>query len=94
MIRRQKKEHLLLDHPLLSDSEVAGLLQDVDALKAGRITGVVDSPLWQRAMAEFARLHAKREIEESRSLTHATWFLAVITGLLAIATIVLALTQR
>jgi len=56
---------------ILSKDEITSLLQDLGALKAGRITGVVGSEIWYRMLAEIARFQHKREIESPRSLVHA-----------------------
>ena len=82
------KKDPLLDHPFLSDAEITSLLQDIDAIKDGRITGVVGSEFWYRALTEIARRQHMREIRVSRSLTYATWLLVLVTWLLAIATVI------
>lgn len=89
-----EEEEPLLDYPFLSKAETTSLLQDIEALKAGTLTGVVGSDLWHRALVEIAKLQHKREIEISRSLVHATWVLVIATWVLVAATLIVALVTR
>lgn len=76
----------LLDHPLLTDSEIESFLTDVRATQEGRITSIVGTDFWSRAMAELQRRQIRVQTEIAKSLTRATWTLAVLTLILAVAT--------
>ena len=88
----------LLDHPLLTESEIEGLLTDVRALQEGRITGVVGSDFWERAKAEMARRQMilqidlnRRTADATRSVATWTLRLTVFTGLLVAVTVLQAI---
>jgi len=72
MGRRSDK---LLELAFLTDKEVESLQADVEALQAGRITGVVETPFWQRAMAEMTRRQTMAQINLARRMVQATWAL-------------------
>lgn len=84
-----KVDDKLLDHPLLTEGEIEGLLTDVRALQEGKIRGVINTDFWERAKAEMVRRQMVLQIDLSRrtaDATHsvATWTLklTVFTGLL------------
>ena len=77
----------LLDHPLLTEDEIKGLLADVRAEQKGEIKTIVGTEFWQRAMAEMARRQAKLQTDTASSTARWTIALAILTGVLAIAAI-------
>ena len=81
----------LLEHPLLTDSEVESFLTEVRATQEGKIKTIVGSDFWSRAMAELQRRQIGVQTEIAKSLTRATWTLAVLTLVLAVATVCTAI---
>ena len=89
-----KVDDKLLDHPLLIESEIEGLLNDVRALSEGKITGVINTDFWERAKAEMVRRQVVLQIDLSRRTADAThsvakWTLRLtfFTGLLVAVTV-------
>lgn len=84
----------LLDHPLLTDDEVKSLLTEVRAMQEGTGQSIVDTHFWSRAMAELARRQIKVQTKIAKSLTMATWTLAILTAVLAAVTVFTAIFAR
>jgi hypothetical protein len=87
MIFRRKKSPLLLDLPFLSETEVAALRKEIEAVQKGEIKTIVGTPYWDRAIAELSRQQINAQLAAAQSLTRATWTLIVVTFLVAVATI-------
>ena len=88
---RGKKKDELLSHPLLTDDEVKSLLEDVEAIRKGKIKTIVGTDFWHRAMAEMTRRQANLQVQISQSLASATWGLVIVTLLLVIVTVAVTL---
>jgi len=81
----------LLDHPLLTDNEIESFLTDVRATQEGKIKSIVGTDFWSRAMAELQRRQIMVQTEIAKSLARATWTLALLTLVLAVATVCTAI---
>lgn len=81
----------LLGYELASQEEIESFRRDADATKEGRLEGVVGSDLWHRVMAEMTRRQVNAQIRIAKSLTRATWALALATLGLIAATVWLTL---
>ncbi len=84
----------LLDYPLITANELKAFIKDVEALKEGSVTGIVNTDRWNRVMAEMTRRQVNAQIQVARSLSRATWVLVLATLGLIAATVWLTLIHR
>ncbi|MGB8414292.1 MAG: hypothetical protein WCE23_15840 [Candidatus Binatus sp.] len=84
----------LLDQPLLTDDDIKSFVTEVRAMQAGSSQSIVGSDFWSLAMAELQRRQINLQTKIAKSLTRATWTLAILTVVIAAATMFAAIFAR